>query len=350
MRYGCALGLIFGLFLMGSGYGQSTAVLPAPSFATSSDMARPSLTAQMATFFPGVGEASDITLASCEQGCGEACVDGSCGSCGDPNCCGRSCCKKGIYVWGEFLYLNPRDSEVTFAVPIDGPIGRQPPTFPIPVGPAAVLDPDFSPGYRVGFALEVAPCSRLGAEFTSFESQTFGETSIAAPNVIRSNVAHPLSASATTDFLSATGLLDIDFKLVDVDYRHTFIDGCSHSVNYLVGARYGHLNQNLRTRFVDNSIEEVDSNVTFDGGGIRFGLEAEKHNCRNGLMMYGKAIGSLVAGDFQADYQQRRSTRRNRRRHKLESRTRRDHGRSRARSWLGELQRCSAFDRWLYVQ
>jgi major outer membrane protein len=302
MKYGFALSLIFGLAIVGSGFGQDTAILPAPAFASVSDMGGPALKANLASYFPGVGDSSELKLASCEEGCGDAC-----GSCGDAGCCGRSCCSKGIYVWGDFLYLNARDSEVAFAVPINGPIVGAPANNPIPVGPVAVLDPDYSPGFRVGFAVEMAPCSRLGAEFTHFESQSSMATAVDAPLVLRSLVAHPLSTSATTDFLQASGSLDVDFDLIDIDYRHTFLDGCSHSMNYLLGVRYGHLDQSLQTRFEANGVEDVFSKVGFDGGGIRLGLEGEKHSCHSGLLIYGKAIASFVAGDFNASYQQSRS-------------------------------------------
>ena len=313
MKYGFALGFVFGLLLVGSGYGQDMAYLPAPTGEPSSDGQRPALTAKLATYFPGVGDNTELTLASCadsccDEGCNQGCAVDACDSCGDADCCGRSCCSNGIHVWGEFLYLNARDSEVAFAVPINGPITSPPANNPIPVGAVAVLDPDYSPGFSVGAAFELSPCSSLGAEFTHFESQTFMETEIDAPLVLRSMVAHPLSASATTDFLEASGNLDIDFDLIDIDYRHTVIDTCSHSINYLLGVRYARLDQNLSTRFVNNGVEDVFANVGYDGAGIRLGLEGEKHSCRTGVLIYAKAIASLVAGDFTADYTQQEST------------------------------------------
>jgi hypothetical protein len=281
--------------------------LPQPAFAQSGDIAKPSLTARLATYFPGVGDSTEVKLASWEAGGSEAC--GSvCDSCEEATCCGRSSCCKGISVWGEFLYLNPRDSEVAFAVPINGPITQAPANNPVPIGSVAVLDPDYSPGFSVGFAVEVAPCSSLGAEFTHFESSTFATIETQAPYVLQSIVVHPSTASATSSYLLASGNLDIDFDLVDLDYRYTFINGCSHTMNYLLGVRYGHLDQRLETRFVNNGVEEVFSNVAFDGGGIRFGLEAEKHSCHSGLMIYGKAIASFVAGDFRTSYTQMDAT------------------------------------------
>ncbi len=294
MRYCVVLALLLGLAATNTTLAEGA--LPAPAFAQSNVLEKPTLKARLASYFPGVGDTDRVTLASCEE-----CGDGACESCGEAVCC----CRKGIYGWGEFLYLNPRDAEVAFAVPVNI---QTPGTYAVPVGQTAVLDPDYSPGFRVGFAVDMAPCSRLGAEFTHFESRTHAEASAAAPNVLFSRVQVPLSANTITTFGSAEGDLDIDFDLVDIDYRHTFINGCSHTMNYLVGVRYGHLDQNLRTSFTVLGREDVISDITFDGGGIRFGLEAEKHSCTTGLMIYAKAIGSLVAGDFQASYSQSRNT------------------------------------------
>ncbi len=303
MRNCGAFALIIGLAATAA-FGADS--LPQPNFSPSTDVAKPTLTARLATYFPGIGDTSELQLASCESDCGTACVEGVCDTCGEADCCGYCC--RGIHVWGEFLYLNPRDTDVAFAVPINGPIGSAPANNPVPVGAMAVLDPDYSPGFSVGFSVDLAPCSSLGAEFTHFESHTFATTGTDVTNVIQSLLVHPSSASATSSFLTASGDLDIDFNLADIDYRYTFINSCTHSVNYLLGVRYGHLNQNLGTRFENNGVEEVLSDITFDGAGIRFGLEGEKRSCNTGLMIYGKAIASVVAGDFQASYTQTDAT------------------------------------------
>lgn len=294
MRYCVVFAMMMGLVATEAALAEGG--LPAPAFTQTNGLDKPTLKARLATYFPNAGDADRVTLASCQER-----GDGACESCGEVVCC----CRKGVYTWGEFLYLNPRDAEVAFAVPVNI---QTPGTYAVPVGEVAVLDPDYSPGFRVGFAVDMAPCSRLGAEFTHFESRTNAEASADAPYALFSQVQVPLSASTITTFGSAEGRLDIDFDLVDIDYRHTFVNSCSHTMNYLVGVRYGHLDQNLRTAFTVLGVEEVNSDISFDGGGIRFGLEAEKHSSCNGLMIYAKAIGSLVAGDFRASYSQSRDT------------------------------------------
>ena len=47
-------------------------------------------------------------------------------------------------VFGEFLYLRPRNAEVAYAMPVDSLItGTQ-------IGPTAIVDPGYHPGFRVG--------------------------------------------------------------------------------------------------------------------------------------------------------------------------------------------------------
>ena len=75
------------------------------------------------------------------------------------------------------------------------------------------------------------------------------------------------------------------------------------SVNYLVGIRYASLKQTFDSQFESTITENVDTEVNFDGAGIRFGLEAERHGCHN-LFLYSKASASFLGGEFRGNYLQ----------------------------------------------
>jgi hypothetical protein len=51
----------------------------------------------------------------------------------------------------------------------------------------------------------------------------------------------------------------------------------------------------------------LDTEIDFDGGGIRVGIEAERYAPCSGWMVYGRGIASVVGGEFRADYDQRSS-------------------------------------------
>ena len=247
------------------------------------------------------------------------CAPDSCcgaeGCCGTTCCCPTGCCTCGgggpwacrTHTWryfGEFLFLRPRNAEVPYAVGIDGPIVPPPDNNPIQVTPIAIVDLYYEPGGRVGFARALDECSNLGATYTHFESRVVDDISITAPDVIRSLVSHPSSLSASTDFLYGRGDYGIDFQLADVEYRRIFSCGELHSMSYIAGVRYTHLTQDFEAHFESLGTETVTTGIEFHGAGLRVGWEGERHARKCGLMIYGRATASLVAGEVRAEYLQ----------------------------------------------
>ncbi len=220
-------------------------------------------------------------------------------------------------LFGDFLYIRPRNAEVTYALPIDGPVapalGAE-----VPVGPAAVVDFGYEPAFRAGFSLRIQPDSSLTAQYTYFRADDADSVTVDAPILLRSLVTHPLSMNATTDTLDARAQTGIEYDFVDLDFKALF-DGCeplqcdqcgnyrsefADIVNYIVGVRYARLDQDFRSQFLVTGTTSVGTNVDFDGGGIRLGLEGERHSTVTGLYVYGQGISNLMVGEFKADYAQ----------------------------------------------
>ena len=53
-----------------------------------------------------------------------------------------------------------------------------------------------------------------------------------------------------------------------------------------------------------NQSEVVTTDLGFDGGGIRVGLEAEWYSPKRAWMAYGRGVASFVAGEFRGVYTQ----------------------------------------------
>jgi len=125
-------------------------------------------------------------------------------------------------VFAEYLFLRPRDAEVSYAVATDGAVVL-PPNVPIQSGPVGVADPDYSSGFRFGGSICLDECTSLVATYTFFESDTYSEIlidpALPGPLAVRSLVEHPGTASAGGNHLFASGDLDIDFQMADIDYR-----------------------------------------------------------------------------------------------------------------------------------
>lgn len=223
------------------------------------------------------------------------------------NCCNDKCCpwywqhRTGLF--GELMYLRPRDVEVAYAVPVDGPVAAVNGNG-IQIGPTALVDPDYSAGFRVGFAYALDCESSLAGTYWNLRTNTTDDISIDAPDVIRSLVSHPLGANAATDVLAANAELDVDFDIVDADYRAIIWCEPRWVVNGVLGARYGQLTQDFRSSFSRNGVTQVNTDLDFDGGGIRLGLDGQRAFRRPGWAAYGKATANFLGGEFRGKYQQ----------------------------------------------
>src|SRR6185503_9546536 len=104
-------------------------------------------------------------------------------------------------VFGEFIYLQARNTDVPFAVPQNGIV------LPgsVPVGPVGVADPGYSPGFRVGGYFAMGPEARLIATWTWFTSSTSTTVNTGFPNVINPLVLFPgtFNAGFTSQSASA---------------------------------------------------------------------------------------------------------------------------------------------------
>jgi len=259
-----------------------------------------------AGFGPGVARDNPTRVSWQQEDLAPEALDATCGDglCMSDACCPWGCRTSSWQVFGELLFLRARDAEVAYAVAIDGAIEDPTGPAPVQIGPVGLVDPDYEPGFRIGFGRALADCANLSASYTHYESNTVGFVTTESPNVLASLVVHPGSETAASTFLDSSAEYGIDFRLVDLDYRRIISCGELHSMNYLVGLRYAHLDQDFYNLSSVLGSQWIDTGIRFDGGGIRLGLEGERHAPDSGLMVYGKAAASFVAGDFRAAYLQ----------------------------------------------
>lgn len=244
------------------------------------------------------------TALGCAGGCGAGgCVSSGCQFGG--SCCGRSCGQAMGYEWaffGEFMYLRARDAEVAFAVETNSAVA--PPAIPIPTQPLGIVDQDFQPAFRGGVSVSLDYCSSLTAQYTMFESDTFNRVDlITTGNEIQNLLTHPTTAQAAQGGLYSDARYTISYDLIDVDYRKIVSSSCCHQTHLLIGARYGSMEQQLLSNLPILGTETVDTDIDFIGAGVRFGLEHERQ-LKRGFLAYGKLHGSLLAGEWTADYDQ----------------------------------------------
>jgi len=234
---------------------------------------------------------------------------GEAGSCCPP-CRPSACCVPVWSVFGEGLYLRPGNDKVAFGVAINGAIEPPSGVAPVQVAPEGVVDHEFEPGFRAGLRHAVDDCATMGVTYTHFDSVAEGGLHVTSPNVIRSLVVHPGTQTASTDFLDATARGVVQFRLGDMDYRRLIACDDLYAVHYLIGGRYASMGQEFSSLFTNSTLREmIGTQIDFEGGGIRLGLEGERHARCSGWMLYGRSAASFVGGVYRADYYQRDSLR-----------------------------------------
>ena len=233
----------------------------------------------------------------------EAVCDAACDA--TPACATECCLPKWAHRtggFGELLYLSPGNSDLIYANEQTGPVAAASPT-----GPLGISNIDEQVGFRVGFVLAHSTCSSLIGSYTRWDGSTFSTLDATGTNVINSRVGHPSVDTTGAASLSATADQSASFQFADALIRRVYRSNDCGAINWNGGLRYGNLEQGLsvdQTISVATGLTNVRTDIDFNGFGILGGLDGERHSSHSGFLVYGRAIGSLLAGDWQADYRQ----------------------------------------------
>ncbi len=222
--------------------------------------------------------------------------------CGCVPCCKplRSHC---LGVFGEALYLRPGNLDVIYATE---QLGCDPDTA-TPTGPLGIANMDSEPGFRAGFILPLSSCASLVATYTWLQSDTNSSITAAPGAVLGSRVLHPSIENCGLNSTSASAKFDVDFQMMDLDYRRILWQECNWGVNYIAGVRYGRLTQEFESSQIAGAavgLAHVTSDIDFDGVGIRLGLDGERHSTHTGMFIYGRGVINMLGGEYQATYLQ----------------------------------------------
>ncbi len=219
-------------------------------------------------------------------------------------CCANQC----IPSWeafGDFLYIRPRNANVAYGVVFGGPYDTAPTlATPIQVAQPGTASIDYHPGWRVGFSKALDECNAVVATFSHYEGED--QDSISTDQyLIRSMVSQPStwSSNAASDWLQAASDYRMIYSVADVDFRWTFENQNDTRLSLLAGMRYVSLDQRLDVEFTSTDVQDIHSQVNFDGAGLRIGFDGQRRT-PFGLVFYGRAAASLVAGTFRCAYTQ----------------------------------------------
>jgi len=202
-------------------------------------------------------------------------------------------------VIAEFLLISANGVDLPYAEPVDGPSAAA-----IPTGSVATIDPDHSAGFRIGAMMAIDSCSSFSATFTNFQSHTTHNAQLpGGSGFLRALTTHPSTTNVFTDSLESSADYDIDFRQFDLDYRSILCGNENYVINYLLGFRYAHLDQDFSGDYIILGSTNVATDIDFDGIGPRLGFEGAKL-LGSGFLLYSKASANFLVGDFNADYRQ----------------------------------------------
>jgi hypothetical protein len=238
--------------------------------------------------------------------CGDgSCDGGECATCAGPCVCGRPWWAHRTHIFGEYLYLHPTGVDMAHAIQQNGTGG----SGTTPEGRVGVVDQNYNSAYRVGFGVALGPCASIVTSYANYHSHA--TDSLSAPDVlggtVGSLVLHPESLNAGSTSFLVDAFNDIDFQTVDVDYRRLLGGGYRYFVNYAVGVRYAKLVQEFGQigEFAPpTGTIETTTDISFEGAGLRAGLDGEQRLGGTRLGVYGKGFINVLFGRFNSNYLQ----------------------------------------------
>ncbi len=245
---------------------------------------------------------SDVQTASCNTPSSSMAIE-ACGV--QPTCCEPVCTPWWAHRtggFGEALYLSAGNSDLIYAIEQTGPGPTASPT-----GPLGITNMGEHVGYRFGFALASSDCNSVYASYTRWDGSTTSVLNATGTNVLASAVTHPSVATSGAASLQAVARQSATFQFADVALRRVYKASNCGVLNWNAGVRYGNLEQGLsadQVISVATGLTNVNTDIDFNGLGVLGGLDGERFSCDTGLLVYGRAMGSMLAGNWKADYRQ----------------------------------------------
>ena len=211
-------------------------------------------------------------------------------------------------VFGEILYLHATDADLAHAQQQNGIGGAG----TAPFGRIGTLDPDYEPAARIGITKACTNCSSVTASFTHYESRAVdfldqpGVLVIPGTGGEVGSLVHHPGAVITASVGPVNSNYDIDFQVGEIEYRSVWKASSRYVINWSRGVRYGHLEQDFTQSGIfaggAAGVLNTTTNVDFDGGGLKAGLDGEHRIGCRGFSIFGKVSVSPMSGTVQADY------------------------------------------------
>ena len=235
---------------------------------------------------------------SCDGACDGGCDAGCDVSC-EPKCCPPWWAHR-TGVSAQWLYLRPGSTDLVYSIEQNNV-----PLNAFPTGPVGRTEIENFSGVRAGLSICASECTSLVLSFSHWEGDDESQIEASGGNILAPQVLHPSRISTGAFSLEDRATHGMDFQLAELAYRHLWRHSAKHAINWKAGLKYGNMEEEFRYDQQDAvavGLVSLDTNIDFDGFGLMGGLDFERRSCKTGLSIYGSAVGSALAGDWNANY------------------------------------------------
>ncbi len=203
-------------------------------------------------------------------------------------------------VWGEYLFLRPRGTDIVYASTVDGTLATS-----VPLADRSVAAFGYDSGFRAGLGWAFDQCSSITANYTWYENNTVDSVGLpgGGGSFLAAETVHPNTLNVAADSLAASAFYDIQLQMADLNYKGLIFGGENAAFNYVVGVKYARLEQDFLATYSILGTTNVDTNVNFDATGPRFGFESE-HRVGCGFIGYTRGTVNFLVGTCSADFTQ----------------------------------------------
>jgi len=203
-------------------------------------------------------------------------------------------------IFADLLILSARGETIPYGQVRDG-VGP----LAVPRGPVGEVDSNYSAGFRIGVERALSSGTNLYGGVSWFQTRNNSHLDVPAgqPFVIHALTTFPGTDNAAADSLAADANLTIRYVTGDLGFKMNMCGSDCFGLDLILGARYAHLDQDFLGTYSILGSTTVATNINFDGGGPRVGLEGHYFICRS-IFLYARSDISLLFGHFGASYLQ----------------------------------------------
>lgn len=198
----------------------------------------------------------------------------------------------------EATYLRPSRSNMDFA--IESPTT----SFTQTQGKVVSVNPDYTPGGRLGLNWAKGSGNDIGLQFTWLDASDNASAGVPADGLLIGTRLHPNSIIDESKPTSASAAYDFKHYAVDLSVGQRISVGKNLNLRLFGGLRYASLDQDFEVFYKDSvtgrTVNISDRN-NFDGIGSRLGFEGD-WDIGDGFSIFTEASGSLLVGNLEQKY------------------------------------------------